>query len=189
MPPRFDVGWLQILVFLLSYSILDRRFGKTLKCSECGHEVVGRRHVKCPACASRLITARTSIVQLAIALLFLLIWMGSAHSRIWYYSGTRYYFFIGQGSMGLDRGIHYGLGPGLRDYVPGFGFNVFYINFGSQFAVVAVVIVLWNLLLFLERSMRRKPEIGRCACGYNLTGNVSGVCPECGQPVATAKFA
>lgn len=25
---------------------------------------------------------------------------------------------------------------------------------------------------------------GRCAaCGYNLTGNVSGVCPECGMPV------
>jgi len=21
------------------------------------------------------------------------------------------------------------------------------------------------------------------ACGYNLTGNVSGVCPECGTPV------
>src|SRR5207244_4220021 len=24
-----------------------------------------------------------------------------------------------------------------------------------------------------------KPEIGHCLCGYNLTGNVSGVCPEC----------
>ena len=23
---------------------------------------------------------------------------------------------------------------------------------------------------------------GHCRCGYDLTGNVSGVCPECGQP-------
>lgn len=28
-------------------------------------------------------------------------------------------------------------------------------------------------------------SIGRCdVCGYNLKGNVSGVCPECGTPVA-----
>ena len=27
---------------------------------------------------------------------------------------------------------------------------------------------------------RRYPE-GHCPCGYNLTGNVSGTCPECGR--------
>ena len=33
---------------------------------------------------------------------------------------------------------------------------------------------------------RRKP--GRCrSCGYDLTGNVSGVCPECGATAATAQ--
>lgn len=26
----------------------------------------------------------------------------------------------------------------------------------------------------------RRPLSGKCACGYDLTGNVSGVCPECG---------
>jgi len=25
-----------------------------------------------------------------------------------------------------------------------------------------------------------------CRCGYDLTGNISGVCPECGKPVPTA---
>jgi hypothetical protein len=28
---------------------------------------------------------------------------------------------------------------------------------------------------------RRKPEGWCTRCGYDLTGNVSGVCPECGQ--------
>jgi hypothetical protein len=32
------------------------------------------------------------------------------------------------------------------------------------------------------RGMRRK-RTGRCpTCGYNLTGNTSGLCPECGTP-------
>ena len=30
---------------------------------------------------------------------------------------------------------------------------------------------------------------GRCQkCGYNLTGNVSGVCPECGNPVGQSMW-
>ncbi len=29
----------------------------------------------------------------------------------------------------------------------------------------------------------RRPPAGHCqACGYNLTGNESGTCPECGEP-------
>jgi len=48
----------------------------------------------------------------------------------------------------------------------------------------------WLILLVLAiptvmfwQADRPKPE-GRCAgCGYDLTGNVSGICPECGTPV------
>lgn len=29
----------------------------------------------------------------------------------------------------------------------------------------------------------RKRKIGYCCCGYDLTGNVSGRCPECGSPI------
>ena len=40
-------------------------------------------------------------------------------------------------------------------------------------------------------SRRRRRRTGSCArCGYNLTGNVSGTCPECGAattPVARAR--
>lgn len=34
----------------------------------------------------------------------------------------------------------------------------------------------------LDRG-RYIPPPGECQCGYNLFGNVSGVCPECGSPV------
>jgi hypothetical protein len=41
---------------------------------------------------------------------------------------------------------------------------------------------------FVPRRLRRRPcQLGHCRrCGYDLTGNVSGVCPECGSPVATS---
>ena len=29
----------------------------------------------------------------------------------------------------------------------------------------------------------RPPAPGKCACGYDLTGNTSGICPECGSAV------
>src|SRR5262245_7463958 len=45
------------------------------------------------------------------------------------------------------------------------------------FVVVLVVIA-------VEAHRRaRKPKPGTCqACRYDLTGNTSGVCPECGKP-------
>ena len=61
------------------------------------------------------------------------------------------------------------------------------------YRTIAVRIPVWQLVVaFLAlpillvgwpaaRRWRRRRR-GQCeACGYNLTGNVSGVCPECGQ--------
>ena len=41
----------------------------------------------------------------------------------------------------------------------------------------------------LDRHVgRRRMALGLCiACGYDLTGNVSGVCPECGKATANAQ--
>ena len=40
------------------------------------------------------------------------------------------------------------------------------------------------LWLGIYRLMRKQPADGFCAgCSYNLTGNLSGVCPECGTAV------
>ncbi len=52
-----------------------------------------------------------------------------------------------------------------------------------------IYIPIWMFLLpalfatlWLWRSDRR-PKHGCMNCGYNLTGNVSGVCPECGTAI------
>jgi hypothetical protein len=36
---------------------------------------------------------------------------------------------------------------------------------------------------FLFWRDRRRIPPGHCRCGYSLTGNTSGVCPECGEKV------
>jgi hypothetical protein len=62
-------------------------------------------------------------------------------------------------------------GPILLPYVAGVG------------SLVVLGVFLFTLVK-LCREWRRKPP-GLCEkCGYDLTGNVSGVCPECGRSVA-----
>ncbi len=35
-----------------------------------------------------------------------------------------------------------------------------------------------------RRRLRRRRDLGQCiGCGYDLTGNVSGICPECGAAI------
>jgi hypothetical protein len=47
--------------------------------------------------------------------------------------------------------------------------------------VLVLLPLMWALRWYKERH-RHKP--GFCStCGYNLTGNVSGICPECGTPI------
>ena len=47
-------------------------------------------------------------------------------------------------------------------------------------------IPLWFILLLggsvtcVLIGLDRRPDYGHCPCGYDLTGNVSGTCPECG---------
>lgn len=52
-------------------------------------------------------------------------------------------------------------------------------------AVIAAGLPLGWLVYFSRRARRwRLRRAGKCpVCGYNLTGNTSGVCPECGSAV------
>jgi uncharacterized paraquat-inducible protein A len=51
-------------------------------------------------------------------------------------------------------------------------------------AVLAVAVILAQLLYFGFREAHVEQDGPRCQrCDYDLTGNVSGVCPECGRPL------
>lgn len=56
---------------------------------------------------------------------------------------------------------------------------------GFPFWPVAVLAMLYPGIAFIRGPFRRyrRRKRNQCqSCGYNLTGNTSGVCPECGQP-------
>jgi rubrerythrin len=42
---------------------------------------------------------------------------------------------------------------------------------------------LLSLLLLRSRYWRNKRPWGCKQCAYDLTGNTSGICPECGNPI------
>ena len=54
----------------------------------------------------------------------------------------------------------------------------YYVPYWVICAITGLIPVVW----FWRRG---RPRAGYCsACGYSLTGNLSGVCPECGKAVA-----
>jgi hypothetical protein len=68
--------------------------------------------------------------------------------------------------------------PTIRTLPPARRFIVVDIPLWIPLAVVAIPTG------FLWRRERKRPRPGHCrSCRYNLTGNVSGVCPECGEKV------
>jgi hypothetical protein len=75
----------------------------------------------------------------------------------------------------------------------------YYTRWGALSTPTLVILMLFSLLVpylcarFLHSKLRwrilRTDDAPHCqSCGYNLTGNVSGVCPECGEPCETDKI-
>jgi len=55
-------------------------------------------------------------------------------------------------------------------------------------ALFAIAPAVYVINLTRRRRSGRTPGFQKCSsCGYNLTGNTSGVCPECGAPVPTTQ--
>jgi hypothetical protein len=72
--------------------------------------------------------------------------------------------------FGYDGNVVGIVGNGVAVFVPHWLFCLIFFSMPS----------LW----VLRWRWARRPARGTCAsCGYNLTGNVSGVCPECGKPL------
>jgi len=56
----------------------------------------------------------------------------------------------------------------------------FDLPLGYVISLTATTPVLW--VVYARRGADRRATGSYCRCGYNLTGNTSGVCPECGTP-------
>lgn len=78
------------------------------------------------------------------------------------------------------------------DYIYGFGSVWLYRDsdhhntreWGFEFPFWLVPLVLAAIALVMAlRTRKRAPSGGCVACGYNLTGNLSGICPECGSKI------
>lgn len=55
-------------------------------------------------------------------------------------------------------------------------------NFTLPLWLIVIAFVALGAIMLVVACRRRPP--GHCTqCGYDLTGNESGVCPECGRPI------
>jgi hypothetical protein len=96
--------------------------------------------------------------------------------------------------------VHYcyehGPGPLWRSYLSPLCLEVFGVNLGSRppptvhyhcdrvplWLIMVLAISLAGLPMLRTAKRRHRRRHGRCVkCGYDLTGNVSGACPECGR--------
>jgi len=69
----------------------------------------------------------------------------------------------------------------------------FYFQYGHPTLIVPLwlpslisLLGIWCTVATWRRHARRPPPDHCSRCGYNLTGNTSGICPECGVPTSAA---
>jgi len=81
--------------------------------------------------------------------------------------------------------LSYLLRPRMQGAFPDSGYAVGFL----RIPLAPPVIALAALTAFLWYRDRQVPP-GYCRkCGYDLTGNISGICPECGTPIPQATLA
>ena len=77
-------------------------------------------------------------------------------------------------------GFQYGAGSGL-----GYRGRAWAVPLWFVVLVLALPPAAWAVRFVRRRRRRRRVAAGRCiVCGYDLTANVSGMCPECGTAIA-----
>jgi hypothetical protein len=94
--------------------------------------------------------------------------------------------------------IHYGArfakyispSPGiLRIHLTRGGFSGVFVRMDIPLWIPLLAFGAYPIYAFIRMAtqswwLRQRKKKGLCIkCGYNLTGNVSGICPECGEPI------
>ena len=142
-----------------------------------------------------------SMLFSVLALLFVLFLQGETRKQSVVYAyttagGTQWTVYLGRGAIGLGyatgaaqvSGTPDGLtGAHWQDAEPTLWLPVGVSRPGRREIALPIWIVLVLLvpaLVWLWHDRRIRP--GSCRCGYDLTGNVSGRCPECGAAAPTA---
>jgi hypothetical protein len=90
-------------------------------------------------------------------------------------------------SFTIGRSIHLLIGHSAlgRGALPRYGWQVGDFPLIPHWSISLMFAVLPAVWLLLWVKARRLPKAGQCrTCRYDLTGNSSGVCPECGMAIA-----
>ena len=113
-------------------------------------------------------------------------------------SGNGNYFFGDTPGWQISHNnMVYRSGPYVV-YVSGSGQRTFFISYAGQVHSKGFALPYWIIILVTAPApafwlrdritRRRRMRTGLCrSCGYNLTGNTSGVCPECGAAITTVE--
>ena len=149
------------------------------------------------------------IIVLATAVLGLgSIWAASYSTRLlwkpqaqqwtiaaWIHDGHVYAFGMKSRTVAFHHGLAW---SDIEGVLPSFAFRYYSYGPGVRISymiylscpvwAIAVTVGTYPAILIGRKVLRRNAckRRGRCLkCGYRLTGNVSGRCPECGEPVPT----
>ena len=136
----------------------------------------------------------------------------TGYGNWWFVTGDGSVFAMHEYHFSRSTGVSGIFGPGMRywnsdtapDDMPyfgvtphwGFGFLsnkwqsssfMFHESQTARFPiwVPAILVIPFpaGALIAVVRSRRIQPRMRCASCGYNLTANTSGVCPECGTPL------
>ena len=126
------------------------------------------------------------------------------HWQFWPDEPTSYIILTGHGSLSFYRQVLTTAQPNgtARDYDLPFGLRLILTSFAEtssnrgtvwtthslhvSYRLLVVVFAAYPTIAFIRGPLRRwrRRRKGLCLkCGYDLTGNVSGICPECGMAV------
>lgn len=158
---------------------VNQRLSARGRCWRCGgaKRILGR----CMACG-RFDLRWLKWAGVAYCVLLVAAFLVSGFATVcWTYSDWQ--FLLTDGAIGVfcPRWVVFSSHVGFE------GWSVWVPHYGRNLYTVSLEVPIWPLLVsclvptvLLLRADRKRKRPGRCCCGYDLTGNTSGVCPECG---------